>query len=110
MNCRLIVTAEVDPEVEADWNAWYDAVHLPDALACPGVLSGVRYVSCGDIRSSVRGERLAHGGRVYTTIYELASPEAVSTPEFTAMRGWAQFTPHVRSETKVVGAVPASGG
>lgn len=110
MNCRLIVTAEVDAEVEAAWNAWYDNVHLPDALACPGVLSGVRYVSSGDIRSSDRGERTARASRVYTTIYELAGPEAVATPEFAAMRGWAQFTAHVRSETKVVVAVPRAAG
>ena len=38
-NCLLIVTAEVDASVEADWNRWYDDVHLPDALACPGVLA-----------------------------------------------------------------------
>ena len=24
----LIVIAEVDPEVEADWSRWYDNVHL----------------------------------------------------------------------------------
>lgn len=110
MECRLIVTAEVDPEVEADWNAWYDTVHLPDALACPGVLSGTRYVSSGDIRSSDRGARQSSARRVYTTIYELASPEAVATPAFQAMRGWAEFTPHVRSETKVIVSVPRSPG
>ena len=44
-NCLLIVTAEVDTAVEADWNRWYDDVHLPDALACPGVLAGRRYVT-----------------------------------------------------------------
>ena len=38
----LIVNAEIEEEVEADWNKWYDEVHLPDALACPGVLSGTR--------------------------------------------------------------------
>ena len=48
-NCLLVVTAEVDAEIEAEWNRWYDEVHLPDALACPGVLSGRRYLSSGDI-------------------------------------------------------------
>lgn len=101
----LIVIAEVDPEVEADWNRWYDEVHLPDATACPGVLSGKRYCSVGDINHGDRGARTTISGRVYTTIYELAGPEAVSTPEFLAMRGWAQFTPHVRSSTRVVRAL-----
>ena len=55
-NCLLIVTAEVDAEVEADWSRWYDEVHLPDALACPGVLSGRRYRSVGEISESDRGK------------------------------------------------------
>ena len=104
-HCLLIVTAEVDAEVEAEWSAWYDAVHLPDALACPGVLSGRRYASVGDVRATDRGSPSRSSGRVYTTIYELAGPEAVDTPEFTRMRGWARFAPHVRSETKVIVAL-----
>ena len=58
-DCLLIVTAEVDPEVEADWNRWYDEVHLPDALACPGVLGGKRFVSNGPVVEVARGERCA---------------------------------------------------
>src|SRR5882672_4538298 len=54
-DCLLIVTAEVDASVEADWNRWYDDVHLPDALACPGVRAGRRYVSSGEISESDRG-------------------------------------------------------
>jgi hypothetical protein len=26
-DCLLIVTAEVDAAVEAEWNQWYDTVH-----------------------------------------------------------------------------------
>jgi hypothetical protein len=101
-SCLLIVTAEVDPQVEAEWNHWYDVVHLPDALRCPGVKSGRRYVSVGDIAETVNGERRKLGKRVYTTIYELSHPAAVETPQFQAMRGWYQFAPHVRSHTQVV--------
>lgn len=101
-NCLLIVTAEVDAAVEAEWNRWYDEVHLPDALACPGVLGGRRYLSVGEIAESERGESRRHAARLYTTVYELASAAAVETREFTAMRGWARFAPHVRSQTRVV--------
>src|SRR5262245_18228134 len=45
--CLLIVTAEVDAAVEAEWNRWYDTVHLPDALRCPGVQRGRRYIATG---------------------------------------------------------------
>ncbi|WP_162914786.1 DUF4286 family protein [Desertibaculum subflavum] len=105
----LIVTAEVDPEVEADWNRWYDDVHLPDALLCPGVLSRRRFVSKGPISESDRGARCALGKTLCTTIYQLASPAAVSTPEFTAMRGWGRFTPNVRSQTRVIVALAQDG-
>lgn len=104
-DCLLIVTAEVDPAVEAEWNRWYDEVHLPDALACPGVLGGRRYVSSGPVVEVDRGERRATPKRLYTTVYRLASPAAVATPEFTAMRGWDRFAPHVVSQTRVVVAV-----
>ena len=100
--CLLVVTAEVDATVEADWNTWYDTVHLPDALKCPGVLRGRRYVSSGEISESTAGKTERSVRRIYTTIYELESPAAVATPEFRAMRGWYQFAPHVRSRTQVI--------
>jgi hypothetical protein len=101
-DCLLIVTSEVDASVEADWNRWYDEVHLPDALACPGVRSGRRYVSSGEISESDRGQGRRTRVTIYTTVYELESPAAVGTREFNAMRGWARFAPHVRSQTRVV--------
>lgn len=106
-NCLLIVTAEVDTAVEAEWNRWYDEVHLPDALACPGVNSGRRYVTSGEVSESDRGQGRRTAARLYTTVYELDSPAAVTTREFAAMRGWAQFAPHIRSQTRVV--VPVNG-
>ncbi len=105
-NCLLIVTAEVDAEVEADWSRWYDEVHLPDALACPGVLSGQRYISVGEISESDRGQGRRTAIKLWTTVYELDSPAAVQTKEFAAMRGWDRFAPHVRSQTRVVSALP----
>jgi hypothetical protein len=105
--CLLIVTVEVEAAVEAEWNRWYDTVHLPDALRCPGVRRGRRYVSRGEITERVadKTERMAR--RIYTTIYELDSPDAITTPEFHAMRGWYQFAPYVRSRTQVI--VPVQG-
>ena len=103
--CLLIVTAEVDAEVEFRWNHWYDTVHLPDSLKCPGVRRGRRYVSSGEISETTRGKTEKTPRRIYTTIYELDSPSATTTPEFQAMRGWYEFAPHVRSRTFSV--VPA---
>lgn len=104
-NCLLIVTAEVDAAVEADWNRWYDEVHLPDALACPGVLAGRRYASAGEISESDRGQGRRSRTKLYITVYELTSPAAVETKEFAAMRGWGRFASNVRSQTRVVVAL-----
>ena len=104
--CLLIVTAEVDAAVEAEWNRWYDTVHLPDALRCPGVRQGRRYVSAGEISETTNGRTERSAKRLYTTIYELDNPDATATPEFQAMRGWYQFAPHIRSRTQTI--VPAS--
>jgi len=101
-NCLLIVTAEVD----AEWSRWYDEVHLPDALACPGVLSGQRYASVGEVSESDRGQGRRTAIKLWTTVYELESPAAVQTKEFAAMRGWGRFAPQVRSQTRVVSALP----
>jgi hypothetical protein len=106
--CLLIVTVEVDAAIETEWNRWYDTVHLPDALKCPGVKRGRRYVSSGEISESLAGKTERIAKRIYTTIYELDSPAAVTTPEFRAMRGWYQFAPQVRSRTQVI--VPVQGG
>ena len=104
-NCLLIVTAEVDDEVEADWSRWYDEVHLPDALACPGVLAGRRYCTVGEVSESDRGQRRRTKVKLWTTLYVLESPAAVETTEFNTMRGWAHFAPRVRSQTRVVTAL-----
>jgi hypothetical protein len=104
-NCLLIVTAEVDAEIEAAWSRWYDDVHLPDALACPGVLSGRRYRSVGEVSESDRGLGRRTRVNLWTTVYELDSPAAVETREFAAMRGWGEFAPRVRSQTRVVSAI-----
>jgi hypothetical protein len=104
-NCLLIVTAEVDADVEAEWSRWYDEVHLPDALACPGVLAGRRYCSVGEVSESDRGQGRRTKVKLWTTVYELDSPAAVATREFAAMRGWALFAPRVRSQTRVVAAL-----
>jgi hypothetical protein len=103
--CLLIVTAEIDAEVETEWNQWYDTVHLPEALACPGALRGRRFEQSGEASQSDRGTSSRTASKVFVTIYELSGPEAVTTPEFQKMRGWYRFAPHVRSTTRVVTAL-----
>ncbi len=99
--CLLIVTAEIAPDQEEAWNRWYDEEHLPEAVACPGVLSGARYVSEGKAALSSGGEHSSSDARTYMAIYQLEGPEALHTQEFKAMRGWSRFSDHVTSRTQV---------
>ena len=96
----LIVSAEINPAVEAAWNKWYDEDHLPDALACPGVLAGSRYVSVGDASLTKDGGKSTSAAKTYMAVYELSGPEALETPEFIEMRGWYQFTAKITARTQ----------
>lgn len=59
----LVVTIEVDPAQEDDFNEWYDTKHIPERLAMPGFVAAHRFAST---------ER---PGR-YLAIYELDDPQA----------------------------------
>jgi hypothetical protein len=101
--CLLIVTVEIDPAVEADWNQWYDEVHLPEALACPGILRGTRYLAARNASLTDHGEKTADGAKVYGAVYELESPEALDTDAYRdmAVRGWGRFTDRIRVRSQV---------
>ena len=98
----LVVTAEIDADVEDKWNDWYDKVHLPAALACPGVMSGTRYVSQGEASHIEHGRRTTNSTKIYTTIYEIEGTHTIETPEFQAMRGWYQFSDKITARTQTI--------
>jgi hypothetical protein len=82
MTLQHIVLVDVDPEVEKAFNDWYDNVHIPDILACPGWLSARRAICL-------------EGGPKYVAVYEVSGPEAYETPEFHAIKGFGPFEGHV---------------
>jgi antibiotic biosynthesis monooxygenase (ABM) superfamily enzyme len=88
-NWLLLVDATVEPQVEEEWNRWYDEIHLPEITACPGFRWSARYVSD------------TGGARRYVSIYGVDSPDTLQTPEFRARRGWAQFAPNVDAATRL---------
>lgn len=87
--CLLRVAAEVEPAVEADWNRWYDEVHLPEIVGCPGFRHAARYVAEAD------------GKRFYQALYDLAGPEALDSAEFAQRRGWDRFRPQLQWTTRL---------
>src|SRR2546425_7815688 len=65
----MVYTDLIDPRYEEEFNAWYNTEHLPELLALPGVLDAARYVA-------------TRGGPTHLAVYELASIDAMQTPEF----------------------------
>ncbi len=85
----LVVDVTVDPDVEKEWNDWYDRVHVPEIVTCPGFRWAARYV----------GEA-ADGSRRYLTIYEIDGPEALESEEFSKRRGWGRFKEKVNASVR----------
>ncbi len=65
----LAVWTGVDPEVEAEFNEWYDKEHVPERLAVPGFLSGIRY-------TAVEGEPK------YLALYELDNENVLKSDAY----------------------------
>ena len=85
----FIVAARVRPEIEDEWNKWYNNVHLPEITDCPGFISSARYIN------------EEGGSKNYLAVYEIEGPETLMTPEFRSRRGWAKFAPDVEATTHV---------
>ena len=69
----MMVFVDIDAEMDADFNAWYDQEHIGDLLNMPGFLNAGRY------------QALKAGPR-YLACYELESVEALQTPEYLQFR------------------------
>lgn len=61
----LVNAMNVAPDMEADFNAWYDEEHIPALAAVPGCLLARRFVGGAAIPE----------GRKYVALYHLESPE-----------------------------------
>ena len=65
----ILILADVPPQVEADYGAWWDEEHLPQRLECPGVISGRRWVA-------------TEGEPRHLTQFDVESTSAVDTDEY----------------------------
>lgn len=84
----VVVDVSIDPSVEAEWNEWYNTVHLPEIVACPGFHRAARYVS-------------EEGGqRRYLTVYEVDGPQVIESLAFSQRRGWGRFKDKVQSKMR----------
>ena len=86
----LLNAMNIAPELEAEFNEWYDKEHIPALSAVPGVLCARRF-------------RATDGNRKYVALYHLTGPEVVESAEWKVARtsDWTsrlqpQFRDHLR--------------
>jgi hypothetical protein len=75
----LLVTTDVDPAAEAEFNDWYDREHLPGLRDVPGVLSARRFLVTN------ASDRL----RRYLATYHLQDPQVHRSPAWRQVTGTA---------------------
>ena len=68
------------PEKEAAWNTWYGGPKIVQMLAQPYFLSCQRF------------HRASGAGRDYLALWTVSSHEALSTPQYTAQWGFAEWS------------------
>lgn len=82
MNGLLLTMTEPPPQMEEEFNAWYDTEHLPERLAIPGFVSARRWID----------PQAAAGSGKYLATYELENQAVLQTPDYLAHVG-EHFTP-----------------
>lgn len=85
MTGLLVTMTEPPPEMEEEFNAWYDTEHLPERLAIPGFVSARRWMARG----------VGPGEGKYLATYELESTAVLKTAEYLAHVG-DNFSPWSR--------------
>ena len=84
----LVASMNVDPAAEPEFNEWYNAEHLPQLGAVPGVLCARRYSSSAEDRE-----------RKYLALYHLTGPDVLRSDAWkkAANTPWTErMRPHFR--------------
>ena len=98
----MIASMDVDAEHDAIFNGVYDKEHVPNLLKVPGVLGVSRYKR-GTLTMNIGGERKTieiPNEPTYTAIYELESPEVLTSPAWDKAIEEGRWPSQVRPHTK----------
>ena len=89
MTAKILMEVRVNiaPEVENEFNEWYNDAHVPEILAVPGFISGRRF------------QRISGDEIKYMALYELKSLDALRSEAYKQARGWDRFEPYILSQS-----------
>ncbi|MEW6991635.1 DUF4286 family protein [Colwelliaceae bacterium 6441] len=89
----MIVNVDIEPAIETEWDHWYDTVHLPEIVECPGFVKATRY----------KAPEVDENGRLQqVTIYVLDREDAMTTPECLAVRGVGPFPAQATAKARLM--------
>lgn len=86
-----MVTFEIAPEDEREFNEIYDTEHVPNLLEVDGVLDIMRF------RDAAPNDK---GRLVYSALYVIARPDLPTTPEWKAKSELGRWAPVMRPRMK----------
>jgi len=86
-----MVTFEIAPGDEAQFNEIYDTEHIPNILEVDGVLQVIRFRDA---------EPTAKGWLLYTALYLIERPDLPTTPEWRAKSDIGRWAPVIRPRVK----------
>jgi hypothetical protein len=98
----MIASMDVDAEHEAIFNDVYDKEHVPNLSKVPGVLGVTRYKR-GTLTMNIGGEKKTieiPNEPTYTAIYELESPQVLTSPAWDKAIEEGRWPSQVRPYTK----------
>jgi hypothetical protein len=98
----MIASMDVDPEHEAIFNEVYDREHVPNLSKVPGVLGITRYKR-EELTMNIGGERKTiriENEPLYTAIYELESPDVLTSAAWDQAIEEGRWPAQVRPYTK----------
>jgi hypothetical protein len=98
----MIASMDVDPEHEAIFNEVYDKEHVPNLSKVPGVLGITRYKR-EELTMNIGGERKTirlENEPLYTAIYELESPDVLTSAAWDKAVEKGRWPAEVRPYTK----------
>ena len=86
-----LVTFEIAPEDEAEFNEIYDTEHIPNILEVEGVLQVIRF------RDAAPN---AAGWLTYSALYLISTPDLPMTPQWRARSDVGRWAPVIRPRVK----------
>ena len=84
---------DVPPAVDAEWNAWYNTVYVPNYEKVPGVIRGRRY-------------RAVTGTPTYLTLYEFEHPKVSESAAWNAQRDAVPVNERMRQHMRHAAGSP----